>query len=44
MTSITPHVDSHPTLVRWLATTPGVSPQKNGFVSIPATLTKVTQV
>ncbi len=44
MTSVTPHVNPHPSLVWWLETTPGVSQRHNGFVSIPATVTKNTQV
>ena len=44
MTSVAPRVDSHPTLVRWLNTTPGVSQLPNGFVSIPVTVTQNTQV
>ena len=44
-TVVAPHSQTHPTLLRWLETTPGVCPTpKPGFVSILVVVTKNTQV
>lgn len=43
-TPTAPHIDNHPTLIRWLETTAGVSATSNGFVWIPVNITKNTQV
>jgi hypothetical protein len=44
VTTVAPHPNPHPSLVQWRDTTPGVVPRPNGFVAIPARVTKNTQV